>query len=384
MMDNKVISKYQICTSCVMDTSDPEISFNDEGICDHCQNFNKNIKDDLFNNDKNRFKDLKKICEDINRNDNKEGYNCLAGISGGVDSSYLLHIIVKELKLKPLVVHVDTGWNSKESVNNIEKLVDKLNLDLHTEVINWREMRDLQVSFFKAGHPNLDIPQDHAIWASMHKLVVKHKIKYLFTGGNMATECIREPLEWSYHASDLRHINDIHKKFGSIDLKTFPLCNIFTYKIYYKFFKNLKTIQLLNYFDFNKEDAMKLLEKEYGWLRYSHKHYESRFTKFFEGYWLVKKFNIDVRKVHFSSLIMTNQLNRDEALKLIENIPYDRNEISNEINFIKNKLNISDLEFEEYLKAPPKSFKEYKSYNTLIQLFVKISRFLKLENRLIR
>lgn len=375
---------YQICNNCVMDTSDPEISFDKNGNCDHCQNFYKNIKGELNNQEKNKFKKLQLLTTQMLKSKNDEGYNCLIGLSGGVDSSYLLHFVVTELKLNPLVVHVDTGWNSKESVNNIEKLVDKLNLDLHTEVINWREMRDLQVSFFKAGHPNLDIPQDHAIWASIHKLAIKMKIKYLITGGNLATECIREPLEWSYHASDVRHIKDIQKKFGKIKLKTFPLCNIFTYKIFYKYFKNLKIIQILDFISFNKQEAIDILQKKYGWINYSHKHYESRFTKFFEGYWLRKKFNIDVRKVHFSSLILNKQLDREEAIKMLKKNPYDETEILNEINFIKSKLNISDTDYQSYFNTSPKSFKDYKSYYHIIQFLIKICRFLKIEKRLIR
>lgn len=375
---------YQICNNCVMDTSDPEISFDKNGNCDHCQNFYKNIKGELNNQEKNKFKKLQVLTTQMLKSKNDEGYNCLIGLSGGVDSSYLLHFVVTELKLNPLVVHVDTGWNSKESVNNIEKLIDKLNLDLHTEVINWREMRDLQVSFFKAGHPNLDIPQDHAIWASIHKLAIKKKIKYLITGGNLATECIREPLEWSYHASDVRHIKDIQKKFGKIKLKTFPLCNIFTYKIFYKYFKNLKIIQILDFISFNKQEAIDILQKKYGWINYSHKHYESRFTKFFEGYWLRKKFNIDVRKVHFSSLILNKQLDREEAIKMLKKNPYDETEILNEINFIKSKLNISDTDYQSYFNTSPKSFKDYKSYYHIIQFLIKICRFLKIEKRLIR
>jgi N-acetyl sugar amidotransferase len=375
---------YQICNNCVMDTSDPKISFDKNGNCDHCQNFYKNIKKEIVSHNQNKTIQLNKLITQILKSKNDEGYNCLVGLSGGVDSSYLLHLIVTKMKLNPLIVHVDTGWNSKESVNNIEKLVDKLDLDLHTEVINWREMRDLQVSFFKAGHPNLDIPQDHAIWASIHNLAVKKKIPYLITGGNLATECIREPLEWSYHASDVRHIKDIQKKFGKIKLKTFPLCNIFTYKIFYKYFKNLKTIQILDFISFNKQNAIDILQREYGWINYSHKHYESRFTKFFEGYWLRKKFNIDVRKVHFSSLILNEQMDREEALRLLKKNPYDETEILNEINYIKKKLNLSDTDFENYLNAPSKSFKDYKSYNHIIQFLIKICRFLKLEKRLIR
>ena len=379
-----MIKNFQICKMCVMDTSDPKISFDKNGICDHCENFYKNIKNTINIDQKKKIEDLEKKIININKSTNKENYNCLVGLSGGVDSSYLVHLVVKKLKLKPMVVHVDTGWNSKESVNNIEKIIDKLELDLHTEVINWREMRDLQVAFIKSGQASIEIPQDHAIWASIHKIAIKNNIKYLITGGNLSTECIREPLEWAYHASDVKHIKDIHNKFGNIKLKTFPLCNIFTYRIYYRFFKNLKNIQVLNYFNYKKEDAISILEKEYGWKNYSHKHYESRFTKFWQGYWLRKKFGYDVRKVHFSSLILTGQLTREEALNKLKGEAFDEKEIFNELNYIKTKLGFSDEEFQNYIDAPKKSFKDYNSFYKIIQFLVNLSRFLKLETRLIR
>lgn len=379
-----MIKKFQMCKRCVMDTSDPRISFNKNGICDHCENFDKNIKNIINIDQKKKMEDLEKKLINIKKSTNKENYNCLVGLSGGVDSSFLVHLLVKELKLKPMVLHVDTGWNSKESVNNVEKIIDKLNLDLHTEVINWREMKDLQAAFIKSGQPSIEIPQDHAIWASLHKIAIHKNIKYLITGGNLSTECIREPLEWAYHASDLRHIKDIHKKFGTIKLKTFPFCNIFTYRIYYKYFRNLRTIQILNYFKYRKEEAISILEKEYGWKTYSHKHYESRFTKFWQSYWLTKKFGYDIRKTHYSSLILTNQLSRDEALNRIKSEPFDENEMPNELNYIKSKLGFSDEEFQNYIDAPNKSFKDYNSHYTIIQFFVNLSRFLKLENRLIR
>ncbi len=366
-----------------MDTSDTNIKFNDQGVCDHCQNYKKNLRKIIDESYKENFK-IKKIVKKIKSKKNKNGFDCIIGLSGGVDSSYLAHYIVKELDLNPLVVHVDTGWNSIQSVNNVERIIDKLNLDLHTEVIDWREMKDLQMSFFKAGHPNLDIPQDHAIWASIHKMAIKKNINYLLTGGNFSTECIREPLEWSYHASDVKHIKDIHYKFGTKPLKKFPLCSIFEYKIYYKLFYGLKVVQPLNFIQYNKNDAINLLEKEYGWVKYSHKHFESRFTRFFEGFWLRKKFNFDIRRVHYSSLILTNQMSREEALNLIKKNPYSDDDINNEINYIKSKLDISESDFKKYLDSQNKSFRDYKSNYYLIQIFIEILRFLKIEKRLIR
>ena len=367
-----------------MDNTDQNIKFDQNGFCDHCQNFFKNIKPILKKNTEKINVECKQVVTNIEKSINAEGYNCLIGVSGGVDSSFLLHLAVKKFNLRPLVVHVDTGWNSQTSVNNIEKLVDKLNLDLHTEVINWREMKDLQISFFKAGHPNLDIPQDHAIWAATHKLAVKKKIKYLLTGGNLTTECVREPLEWSYHASDLKHIRDVHAKFGAMKLENFPFCDIFTYRIKYRILNNLNSVQLLNFVSYTKESAIDLLTSEYGWQNYKHKHYESRFTRFFEGFWLKKKFGFDIRRVHFSSLILSGQMSREKALSKLTEDNFTEEEIINEINFIKSKLDFTENEFQKYFNNPPKSFRDYKSNYRVIQFLIIICKLLRLEKRLIR
>jgi N-acetyl sugar amidotransferase len=375
-------NKFVVCKSCVMDTSDEKIKFDENGICDYCQNFKKRIKKN-FENFNTSKKKIFEIAENIKKNSNSK-YDCLIGISGGVDSSYLAYFVKKELKLNPLVIHVDTGWNSLESTNNIEKIIDSLELDLQTIVIPWKEMRDLQLSFFKAQHPNLDIPQDHAIFGSLYKYAIKNNIKYILTGGNFSTECIREPLEWAYHASDVRHIKDIHKKFGEAKLLNFPLCDIFTYKIYYRFFKGLKVVQPLNFIEYNKEKSMELLKNSYGWIKYEHKHYESRFTKFYEGYWLLKKFGYDKRKAHFSSLILTGQMTREDALNKLSKPPFDQKEIDNEFNFVCKKLNISEDELKKIMNESNKSFKNYKSSYYIIQFFVKLSRIFGMENRLIR
>lgn len=373
---------FKTCSKCVMDTSDKLITFNHKGECDYCQNFDQNIKPRLENYDSKRD-ELNRIVKKI-KNQKNQKYDCLIGISGGADSCYLAYYLKKELKLNPLVVHVDTGWNSIESVNNIEKIIDGLQLDLETIVIPWSEMRDLQLSFFKAQHPNLDIPQDHAIFASLYNYAFKNNIKYILTGGNFSTECIREPLDWAYHASDLRHIKDIHNKFGTLKLKKFPLCDIFTYKIYYRFFKNIKVIQPLNYTNFNKEKSMDILSNLFGWMKYSHKHYESRFTKFYEGYWLLKKFGYDKRKAHFSSLILTHQMSREEALLRLSKYPFSEDEIKNEFSFISKKLDITEKDLKTLMDGKNKSYRDYNSAYFIIQFFVKLLRFLKMEPRLIR
>ncbi len=374
---------YQICENCVMDTSDSGIFFDENGICDYCLNFQKNIQNFFFHG-KNKSKIISDYFLKIKKNNKNKNYDCLIGISGGVDSCYLAHILKTKYNLRPLAVHVDTGWNSKISVNNIEKIIDGLNIDLYTEVIDWKEMRDLQLSFFEANHPNLDIPQDHAIFASLYNYAVKNDINYILTGGNFSTECIREPLEWAYHASDLKHIKEIHKLFGKEKLKNFPFCDIFTYKIFYKYFKNINVFQPLNYISYNKIEAINILEENYKWIKYANKHYESRFTKFYEGYWLRKKFNFDKRRAHFSSLILTNQMTRHEAIKKLKNEPLDEIDIKNEFKFVCEKLDISEDYLENLMRSENRSFKDYKSNYKYIQFFVKLLRLIGWERRIIR
>jgi hypothetical protein len=283
-----------------------------------------------------------------------------------------------------LIFHVDAGWNSQQAVHNIEKVVDALGLDLHTEVIDWLEMKDLQLAFFKAQVPHLDTPQDHAFFAALYNFAARHGFKYILNGGNYSTECVREPLEWHYHASDLRQLRDIHRRFGTRPLKTFPQADIFTYKLYYRFVKGVRVLRPLNYVPYIKETAMQLLVDRFGWQRYAHKHYESRFTRFYEGFWLPTKFGFDKRRAHFSSLILTRQMTREEALERIAKPAYDPNTIDQDFEYIATKLDISVAELRELLQGPNKSFRDYKSAMPMIQLGTQIMRALGVQRAIIR
>ena len=378
MNENKLI----VCSKTVMDTTDPNIVFNREGESNYYTNFVNNITP-FWKNDGLKFKELEKISDKIKKDSKNKDFDCIIGISGGVDSSYLVYLAKEILGLRPLIYHVDAGWNSQLAVSNIEKIVDKLNLDLHTDVIYWPEMKDLQLSFFKSQVPHLDTPQDHAFFSSMYNYASKYKVKYILNGGNFSTECIREPLEWHYHASDLRQIKDIHSKFGKIKLNKFPTADIFKYKIYYRFVKSMRVIQPLNYIKYIKSEAIDFLVKKFDWKEYSHKHYESRFTKFYEGYWLLNKFGYDKRKAHYSSLILTNQMTRDEALKKIS-IPPFQDEIEDDFEYVANKLEISVNDLKEIMKGENKSFRDYKSNFILINIFTKLLRFIGLEKRIIQ
>jgi len=361
-----------------MDTTDSQISFDKNGVCDHCQTFYEKILPNWDTGKKGEEK-LTKIINRIKKEGQNKDFDCIMGMSGGIDSSYLLYIMKEKFDLRPLVFHVDAGWNSQIAVNNIEKLVDGLGLDLYTEVIDWEEMKDLQLSFFQSGVPHIDVPQDHAFFATMFNFAYKHKIKYILTGANYSTECIRNPLEWMYFQSDSTQLKDIHQKFGRKPLKTYPITNILWHKIYLSYVRGIKVIKPLDYFPYDKEKAMQLLVDKFGYQKYPQKHFESRFTRFYESYWLPKRFGYDTRKVQYSSLILTKQMSRDEALKQLKNLPYDKSNIKNDFEYIANKLSISIKELQNYMDMPKKTYKDYKSQDTIYHYGAKIMRMLGLE-----
>lgn len=370
--------KTQICKNCVMDQTDQKIVFDEKGVCDHCNTFKRDIlsKWNPSGSDSDR---LNALAKKIKTGARGQDFDCIMGMSGGVDSSYLLYLAKEELGLRPLVFHVDAGWNSQEAVNNIERMVDGLGLDLYTEVIDWEEMKDLQLAYFKSGVPHIDTPQDHAFFATMYKFASKHSIKHILTGGNYSTECIRNPLEWMYFQSDSRQLRDIHDRFGTKPLVNFPITNIFWHKVYLPYFKGVKVIRPLDFMRYDKEEATSFLEKKFGYQRYPQKHFESRFTRFYEGYWLPNKFGYDTRKVQFSSLILTGQMSRDDALQALEKPAMTDEQVRQEFEFIANKLGISMAELKGYFDAPNKTYRDYKSMQGIYDLGAKILRTLGIE-----
>ncbi len=369
---------YQICSNCAMDTTDSQIVFDDKGVCDHCNTFYNVIQPNWHTSEKGE-QAIQAVAAKIKKEGEGKDFDCIIGMSGGIDSSYLVYLAKEKLGLRPLVFHVDAGWNSQEAVNNIERIIEKLGLDLYTEVIDWEEMKDLQLAYFKAGVSNIDTPQDHAFFATMYKFANKYKVKHILTGGNYSTECVRNPLEWMYYQSDSIQLKDIYKQYGTGKLNNFPITNILWHKVYLPYIKGIKLIRPLDYMVYDKEAATQFLVDNYGYQRYPQKHFESRFTKFYEGYWLPKKFGYDTRKVQYSSLILTKQMTRDEALEKLKTLPYNEATIKDEFEYIATKLGISVAELEGYLNAPNRSNSEFKSQQSMYSIGAKVMRMLGLE-----
>lgn len=375
--------EYRICSNCVMDTSDSRITFDELGMCDHCRDFYSNVKPN-WKTDITGRNLLASIINKIKEDGKKRDFDCILGLSGGVDSSYMLHIAVKEFGLRPLVFHVDGGWNSELAVHNIQVMIEKLGLDLYTEVINWEEMRDFQLAFFKSGVPHLDIPQDHAFVATLYNFAFKHRVKYILNGGNISTECVRNPMEFLYYGTDMTQIEDIRKRFSTNKMETYPFSSIFRHKIYLKYFVGLTVVKPLNFRPYFKENALKELEKEYGWKPYPQKHFESRFTKFYEGYWLPERFGFDTRRVQYSSLILTGQMNREEALEKLRKPAYNPATIDDEFKYIATKLGITTEELRGYFNSPKKFYWDYENQELIFKLGAKVLKFFGVERSIKR
>lgn len=371
--------EYRICSNCVMDITDSQIRFDERGYCDHCNNYYNNILPN-WHSDEVGAKELDRIVEQIKRDGRNKEYDCLIGLSGGVDSSYLVYLAKEKLGLRPLVFTVDTGWNLDVASHNVEKIVQGLKVDIHREVVDWEEMKDLQVAFLRSQVPYQDTPQDHAIFAALYNFGEKNGFKYVLTGANYSTECVREPCEW-VHVNDVTQIRDIHRRFGTRPLKNFPLCGMFKYRLYYRYIKGMRIVHPLNFIPYQKEQAIAELEKRFGWERYANKHFESIFTRFYEGYWLVKKFGYDKRKAHLSSLILTGQMKREAALEILAKPPYDETLAMQDLESIVNRLDMTKEEFLELMSGGNRTYRDYKSDLWLIDIAIKFARLVGFEKR---
>lgn len=347
--------EYRMCTRCIMDTSDPEITFDEKGHCNHCDEYFKLAPHYIYHG-RESDEQLKKIVEEIKAAGKNSEYDCMIGVSGGVDSSYVAYT-AKKLGLRALTFHFDNGWNSELAVKNIENIVKKLGYDYQTWVVDWEEFRDLQTAFLKASVANIETPTDHAFLAATYRLCSKYKISYFLSGSNFATEGIL-PKSWGYNAKDLKHLKAIHDQFGKVPFKTYPLLG-FNREFYYTYVKKIKMVRLLNYVPYDKAAAMKIIQDELGWVYYGGKHYESVFTRFFQAYILPVKFGIDKRIAHLSTLICSGQITREDALEEMKKPAYPEGMLKDDKEYVIKKLGITPEEFEAIMNAPVKSYRDY-------------------------
>jgi N-acetyl sugar amidotransferase len=375
------IKNYQICINCVCDTSDPGIQFDDNGICDQCLNFeNKILPNWNFGKDQ-----IYKIMPTIKKIQSIKGSNnCLIGISGGLDSSYLAYIAKKIFGLKPLLFHCDAGWNSERAVTNIEKICNGLQLDLVTEVIDWEEMKKLQLAFLRSGVASQDIPQDLVFFSSLYKFAKKNKFNYILTGGNHSLESIRGPLQYAHYATDLTFVKDIFRKFGEENFPKLPMVDILYYQIYLKFIKKINMVKLLNYVPFVKKDAIQVLNSNFDWKPFALKHHESIFTRFYDAYYTKKKYSYDRRRIYFSAEILSKQISRNDALELLKIDTTVESKTLEDFNYIAKKLDLSNDEFEKLINTKPVSIDYIKNKKFIIDCFVKLSNLLRIDNRKFR
>lgn len=357
----------QLCTRCIMDDTVQGITFDDEGVCTFCH-----IHDEIdakYPLNENTASELKKIVDKIKKAGRNKKYDCLVGVSGGKDSSYAL-VKVVELGLRPLVVHFDNGWNSDLAVQNIKNLCTILKLDLYTHVADWEEFKDLQKSFLFASVPDGEVPTDWVITSVLHEIAAKEKLNYIIGGNTFRTEGTT-PLTWTYQ--DPKYINFIQRNFGNKKIKSFPIMNTFWF-FYYSMIKRIRWVRILYYMPYNEQQAVDYLSTNYNWKNYGGKHFESTYTKFFQSYILTRKFNIDKRKLHFSALIRSNQMNRDEALKKILIDPYDGGKEL--ISYNLKKLELTEQEFDDIMQQVPKNFLNYPSFYNQLRLLKKPLTFM--------
>lgn len=369
-MKTKIIT----CSKCIMDSTANEIVFDNDGVCNFCHHYDNVITKDLFNNKDGQLK-LDKLIEEIKEKGKNRKYDCLIGLSGGVDSSYVAYLLKKVYGLRVLAIHLDNGWNTELAVANVEQIVKKLDIDLQTYVINWKEFKDIQTSFLKSSISNIEIPTDHAIWATLIRTAAKMKISYIISGNNIVTESIM-PESWLYGSKDSKLIKSIQKKFGSVKIKTYPSLSTFDY-VDYLLIRGIRWVPILNYVPYIKSDAKNLLMSELGWRDYGGKHYESVFTRFFHAYYLPEKFGFDLRKSYMSALICSGQITRQKALEEVSEPPASSELVKQDKEYVIKKLGLSYEEFDCIMKSENKSYKDYPNNDWIwsrFNWFVRFSR----------
>ena len=371
MVLDKNDPQYRQCTLTVMDNiADPLIRFDDQGICNYYYEYKKAEAEQVFSGKEGKEK-LERLAASIKKDGEGKPYDCLIGLSGGVDSTYVAWL-VKQLGLRPLAVHLDNGWDSELAVKNIENIINKLGFHLYTLVVNWEEFKDIQLAYLKASVVDIEVVSDHAIFATMYKLAKDHNIGYIISGTNVVTEYIMPP-GWLYQKMDFKNLKDIHDQFGRLKLKTYPTFDFKKY-VYYSAILKLSPVSILNYVPYNKKAVKDLITRELEWRDYGGKHYESIFTKFYQAYILPEKFKIDKRKAHYSTLICSGQMSREEALRLLADPLYNPGELKSDKEYVLKKFGLSPEDFEKIMQMPPRKHEEFKMDKHLKESYMNLLR----------
>jgi N-acetyl sugar amidotransferase len=365
---------YTICSNCIMDSTVSEISFDQNVVCNYCHDFTNRITKDLYYENDGLGR-LDNLVQKIKKRGAGKEYDCLIGLSGGVDSTFVAYLVKKVYGLRPLAVHLDNGWNSELSVANVEQVVKRLDIDLYTHVLDWEVFKSLQISFIKSSISNIEIPTDHAIWSVMIRTAARNKIPYVISGHNIVTESIM-PDSWLYGSKDSRLITGIQRKFGTHSLKNYPRLSILNY-IDFLLVRGIRWIPILNYYPYSKDEAKALITKELGWRDYGGKHYESIFTRFFHAYYLPQKFGFDLRRPYLSVMVLSNLITRDEALSEIALPPASSGQIQEDLEYVVKKLGMTLDEFSVIMKSQNKQFSDYPNNHAVwknLDWFVKTAR----------
>lgn len=375
--------KYQICKRCVMDTSDEDITFDENGICMRCNEYEKRILP-KWNYGKGHEKELHSLIQEIKKNGKGKKYDCILGLSGGLDSSYMLHLAVKEWGLRPFVFHIDAGWNLPVAEENIKRITDKLGVELHVKKMNWNEMREMQLAWFRTGLEMLDAPQDHAFIALIDEYSRKLGVKYILNGYNISTEIIADPESWeqgSGPTGDGTYMKDVIHKYCDIPIKEYTFTSGFKHKFWIPYILGVKTLKPLNLVPITKQKMIDILGKEYGYVPYGQKHFEDLITKFLEGWWTPTRFGHDIRRAQLSSLVVTGQMTREEALKILEEPPLSEEESKKLFKEIAKKLEISEDELMRYHEMP-KCTEKFRSQEKLYNMGIRLYERLGIEKRI--
>lgn len=375
--------KYQVCTHCVMDTTDEDIQFDEHGVCQRCREYEERILP-KWNHGKGHEEELQNLIAEIKEKGKGKEYDCILGLSGGLDSTYMLHLAVKEWGLRPFVFHIDCGWNLPVAKSNVRKVCDKLGVELHIEKMDWEEMRQMQLAWFRTGLENLDAPQDHAFIALIDKYSRKLGVKYIMNGYNVCTEVVADPASWGKDGGPTgegAYIKDVCKKHCDIPIKKYTFTNGFKHKFWIPFVLGVKTLKPLNLVEFTKKEMVDTLVNEYGYEPYGQKHFEDLLTKFLEGYWVPKRFGHDIRRAQLSSLVVTGQMTRDEALKILEQPPVTEEEGQAMFKEVAKRLEISEDELRKFMELPPCTEK-FKTNRKLYNFGIRLYEILGIEKRI--